>query len=478
MTVTVAIVVPLAAVTAYAAFGWRAVTAWLGALAGLAVLAAGVVGAIDGTAARAWGGLLYRDALSSYLLIVIGAVAVIAMAAMPAYLAAHLADQRIGVLTARWYAALSCAFLAALAAAVLSAGVAALWFSLGAAAAVTTVLLGYRRDRAGMAAAGRYLLVCGIGLAAALAGAAGLGLLTPIDSLHLTATPTPETSTVAQIAAVALILGLAAGAGLVPLHGWSPGSQSRLPAPLAAMLPGAGAGVALYAILRLGPIVDAITLTDLARRLLLISGLASILLAAIYLAATRDHRHLLGHVSLANLGLMAAGIAIGGEAALSAVGFLLLSHGLVMAVLWLMAGRIADMIGSGRIDLVRGLIRRVPLLGIGFAAALVTMLVIPGIGLGVLGLAAAGIQAGLGWAVAVVIAGMTLVTIAAAAHCLPMLLGRPDSHRDLTTGPVRPLGSLAPVLVGGLAVAVGVVAAAVPLEPLWRQAAGVVAGIW
>lgn len=477
MTSTVAIAVPLAAALAYAAFGWRPGTAWLGAAAALTVLACGVTGAIDGAVAQAWGGLLYRDDLSSYLLVVVGAVASIAMAALPSHLAAHLAEQRIGALTARWYAALSCAFVAALVTAVLAAGAGLLWLAIAAATVITAVLLGYRRNRPALAAARRYLLVCGTGLGAALAGVAALVPLTAIDGLHAAVVPTGD-SIVVSFAVVALVLGLAAGAGLVPLHGWSPGTQARLPAPLAAMLPGAGAGVAFYAILRLGPIADAIAVSELSRRLLLTCGLASILLAAINLAAPRDHRYLLGHSSLAAVGLMAVGTAIGGQVAISAVLFLLLGHGLAMAVLWLICGRIADMIGSGRIDLVRGLVRRAPLLGIGFAVAVLTMLVTPAIALGVLGMAAAGIDAGLDWAVVVAVAAMTLVTIATAAHSLPMLVGRPDSHRDLTTGPVRALGSLAPVLVSGVVAAAGVAAAAVPLEPLWRHAAGLVAGNW
>ncbi|MEV1178283.1 hydrogenase, partial [Nonomuraea sp. NPDC049784] len=84
------VAVPAAAACAYAVLGWNRLTAWLGVLAAAGLLACAVALAAAGRL-DALGGLLLSDALSAFMLLVIGAVALLAMLASPAYLAAELA---------------------------------------------------------------------------------------------------------------------------------------------------------------------------------------------------------------------------------------------------------------------------------------------------------------------------------------------------------------------------------------------------
>ncbi|MFC4532713.1 proton-conducting transporter membrane subunit [Sphaerisporangium dianthi] len=85
------VLVHVLAACGYAVFGWRPATAWLGAVASAGTLASaiGIAEATTGQARTALGGLLRADALSAFMLIVIGAVALLAMLASPAHLAAE-----------------------------------------------------------------------------------------------------------------------------------------------------------------------------------------------------------------------------------------------------------------------------------------------------------------------------------------------------------------------------------------------------
>ena len=91
------VLIPLVGAAVFGVVGWRPATVWVGALSATGVLAAAVGTAITvatGGPLTAVGGLLAVDALSAFMLIVIGAVATVATVATPAHLRAELAADR------------------------------------------------------------------------------------------------------------------------------------------------------------------------------------------------------------------------------------------------------------------------------------------------------------------------------------------------------------------------------------------------
>ncbi len=156
---------PLLTAAAYAVFGWRRGTSWLGAAAAAAVLASGIALAALGPH-TGLDGLLRADALSAFMLIVIGAVALLAMLASPAYLAAEDAPAR----DRSRYGVLTQAFIAAMAFAVLAASLGMLWVAIEATTILTAFLVGHRRTRNATEAAWKYVVICSAGIALALLG--------------------------------------------------------------------------------------------------------------------------------------------------------------------------------------------------------------------------------------------------------------------------------------------------------------------
>jgi hydrogenase-4 component F len=483
--------VPVLAALVYAALGWRRGTVWVGTVSAGTVLAAAVgvaYGEVRGGPVGALGGQLRVDALSAFMLLVIGAVALLATAASPAYLAAEIAAGRASARTAQRHSALVQLFLAAMAAAVLAANLGVLWVAIEATTIVTAFLVGQRRTRAAVEAAWKYVVICSTGIALALLGTLVLNAASAkapgapgLDLAALASHAAGLDPGVTRIAVLLLILGFGTKAGLAPLHAWLPDAHSQAPAPVSALMSGVLLSVAFYAILRVKLIADGALGTGFARALLVGMALASLLLAASLLVAQRDYKRMLAYSSIEHLGLVALGAAIGGPLALAAVLLQILGHGLAKAVLFIGAGRIQQVTGGSLIDGVRGLAARQATLAGCVGLGVLALVGLPPFSLfaSELGIARAGFAGGLGWPTAAALVLLLVIGAVLVGHVSRMLLGDPGTPLEgpgTATAPRRLAPSTAVVLVGGLTACAVLGIAAGPLDVLLRLAAATLGG--
>ncbi len=281
--------IPLIGALVYQLAGWARATAWVAAASAVLVLlaAAGIAVRVSSDGPLTATGLLRADALSAYLLVVVGCVAVVATVATPPYLSAEIAAGRLDARGCAHHSVLVQVFLAVMACAVLAANLGLLWVAIEATTVVTAFLVGQGRTRAAVEAAWKYVVISSTGIALALLGTfllnyadqhtsdpAGLdwtGLIVAAPQLD------PQ---VTRIAVALLIIGFGTKAGLAPLHAWLPDAYSQAPTPVAALMSGVLSSVAFYAVLRVKVIADAALGPDFARALLLVVSLASLALAA------------------------------------------------------------------------------------------------------------------------------------------------------------------------------------------------------
>ena len=502
------IALPALAAVGYALAGWTRTTAWLGALAALGVLTNGIglAVAVTGSAPRTTlGGMLRVDALSAYMVIVIGAIAVLAMTASPAYLAAEVAAGHADPRATRRYGILTQAFVAAMNAAVLAASLGVLWAAVEATTILTAFLVGHRHTRGAVEAAWKYVVICSVGIALAFLGIvlvnlasvhAGLPAGHTLDLAALVTNGAALDPGVMRIAVALLVLGFGTKTGLAPMHAWLPDAHSQAPAPVSALMSGVLLSVAFYAILRVKVISDAALGSGFARGLLLVVALASLAVAAALLIAQRDYKRMLAYHSIEHMGLLALGAAAGSQLALAAVLLHILGHGLAKTVLFLGAGHLQQAVGSSQIHAVRGLAGRAPLLAGTFGLGLFALLGLPPFSLfaSELGMARAGFAAGLGWAVALGLFSMLVIFAGVASHASGMLLGTPPPgagiagavgvgaeggvEGEAATVAARlrvPLG-LATALIGGLIACAALGVTSWPLRSLLHAAALVAGG--
>ncbi|MFI9387736.1 proton-conducting transporter membrane subunit [Kutzneria sp. NPDC052558] len=489
MLTLVPVLAPLVGAVVFLVAGWRPATAWLSAVSAALVLAAGIGAAVAVATAgshTALGGLVRVDALSAFMLIVIGAVGSLATAATPAYLSAEIRAGRASPRTATRHSLLVQAFLAAMALAVLAADLGVLWIAIEATTIVTAFLVGQRRTRSAVEAAWKYVVICSTGIALALLGTLLLNYAARhspgapgLDWAGLVAGAHALDPGVTRIAVALLVIGFGTKAGLAPLHAWLPDAHSQAPAPVSALMSGVLLSVAFYAILRVKVIADAALGIGFARALLIVMALASLVLAASLLVAQRDYKRMLAYSSIEHMGLLALGAAVGGPLAAAAVLLHILGHGLAKGVLFLGAGHVLQTTGASRIGEVRGLAARQPLVAGCLGFGMLALIGMPPFSVfaSELGIARAGFASGLGWATAAALLLVLVIAAALLTHTSRMLLGSPPDSPGAATaaGPRLPVFA-ATALLGGLAVCAGLGVTAGPLTDLLASAAAILVG--
>ncbi len=489
-----ALLAPLAAAALAGIVGWRRWVGWAATAAAIGVAAAGIalaVKVLDGGPVTALGGVLRADALSAFMLIVIGAVATISTAYGVGYIEAELRDGHTTPAAARLYGTLVEVFVAAMVLAVLAANLGVMWVAVEATTIATAFLVGHHRTRESLEASWKYVIIGSVGVALAFLGT----VLVYFASLHAPGVHTASLDWtvlvarapllnrhVVRLAAGLLVLGYGTKVGLAPMHTWLPDAHSQAPAPVSALMSGVLLSVAFYALLRYKVIVDAALGPGYMRGLLVAGALLTLAVAASLLIAQRDYKRMLAYSSMEHMGLVALGAAIGGPLAMAAVLLHVLGHGVAKSVVFLGSGELLAAEGTTRIAGIRGLLARRPLLGGTFGLGVLALLGLPPFSLfaSELGIARAGLARGMGWAVATAMVMLVVVFAAMFNHGQRMLLGPPEREpgtadpepgaRDRT-----PISAAVP-LVGALLCSAALGVTVWPLERLLHAAAAVAGG--
>lgn len=402
-------------------------TLWLPVLAAATLLVVGVALVVTvriGGPLSTGAGLLRVDALSAWMVTVVGAVAVIALwAGIP-----HRADRRrsIGL-----FATLLALFLTAMTLAVLADNLGLLWVAIELTTITTAFLVGYRGGRGALEAAWKYVVLGSVGISIAFLGivllyAASRGTGEPsLSWLGLLQNADRLDPGLTRAAGALTVLGFATKVGLAPMHSWLPDAQSQAPAPVSGLMSGVLEAVALYAILRIQAITDAAIGPELLRGLLLTAGLLSLGVAAAMSLTQKDYRRLLAYSSMEHMGLLAIGAAAGGPLALAAVLLHMLGHGLAKSSMFVLAGRILGAAGGHHVADVRNLLRRRPDLGAPFLLGAAALLGFPPFVtfFTEVAILVAGFQRGLGWQMALAAVLLLAMFAGFTRHVLAMTVG-------------------------------------------------------
>jgi hydrogenase-4 component F len=491
MSTAAALLLPLAApllVALVAAVrGWSSHVAWATVASSVVVLGAGVVAGVRtaGGAELTVGRVLRADSLSATMLLVVGAVAVVASWASRYSIEDELTSERTDAAGARRYATLVPLFLAAMVLAVLAANLGVLWAAVAATTVITAFLVGHRRTTTSLEATWKYVVICSVGIAIAYLGtvlvyfagrSAGLDGAEALDWVALSTHGATLDPDVMRLAFALLVVGFGTKAGLVPLHSWLPDAHSQAPAPVSALMSGVLLSVGVYAVLRYRVIVAPVLSPSFVRTVLLTIALSSLALAAWLLVSQRDYKRLLAYSSIEHMALCMVGVAVGTRVAVAAVLLHFLGHGLGKAVLFCTSGRILSATGTTAIAGIRGLLTSHRAIGAAFAFGFVALLGLPPFSLfaSEVALVRATVDAGLGWAAGAVLVLVVLAFVAIVVRVTPLLFGGSD---DATSR--APAGDATAVradvpLVAGLAALALIGVVSWPLAALLDGAAAIV----
>jgi len=389
MMLVLLLAVPLAGAGALALAGagaparGRRLAALHGVVATL-TLAAALASAVAVYRARevtALDGFLRADALSAWMVGLIGLIAALAAAEAPRYVAPAVA--------ARFYA-LFHLFVFTMLLAVTTDDVGFMWVAVEGTTLASVFLVNFERTRASLEASYKYLLICSVGIAVAFLGTvlvyfANIQLfgdeeyaLRWTTLLRLAPDLAPQ---VVELAFVFLVVGYGTKAGLAPMHTWLPDAHSEAPAPVSALMSGVLLAVGVYAILRFKPVVDLAAGPAFTEHILLGLGLLSMAVAALFLWAGTNFKRMLAYSSVEHIGIACVGLGFGGAWGIAGALLHIANHALAKSALFLLAGRIRAAYGSGDIAAVRGLLSRMPRTGAAFLAVMLALMGLPPFGL-------------------------------------------------------------------------------------------------
>jgi hydrogenase-4 component F len=264
-----------------------------------------------------------------------------------------------------------------------------LWVAMEAATLTTVLLVSVYRTAASLEAAWKYFILCGVGIALALFGTVllymaaervfgaegGALLWTRLDFAKGRLDPN-----IITLAFAFLFIGYGTKVGLVPLHNWLPDAHAEGPTPVSAVLSGLLLNVAMYALLRCKVLTDGALHDQLAGRLLIGFGLASVVVGAFFLSRQKDVKRMFAYSSIEHMGLVAFAFGLGGPIATFAGLLHMTVHSLTKSAIFFAVGHATQKAGTQVMSEIRGLIKVSPTVGWGMMLGSIAILGIPPFG--------------------------------------------------------------------------------------------------
>ncbi len=355
-----------------------------------------------------------------------------------------------------------------------------LWISLELATLATVLLVSLYRTPSSIAAAWKYFILCGVGIALALFGTI-LIFSTSSEVLGHSNTALTWTSLFAHsaeleprvmtIAFVFLMVGYGTKVGLVPMHAWLPDAHGEGPTPISAVLSGLLLNVALYALVRCKSLVEGASQNAMAGQLMMGFGLLSLLVAALALHRQRDIKRMYSFSSIEHMGLMTFAFGIGTPLANFAALLHMTVHSLVKSGIFFTVGHAAQSMGTQSINGIRGLIKYRPGIGWGLLIGTAAIAGFPPFGVftSEFLLFTAALQS-YPWTVGLLLLGLVIAFAGLFRHVQPMVYGTPPEQTHIV-----PVNMIPVYIHFGLALWLGL---AIPefLANWYQSAASLLAG--
>jgi hydrogenase-4 component F len=369
---------------------------------------------------------LRADAVSGVFLLATGFL----YAAVAVYAAGYLKD-RAERYVRRFYLGFN-VFAWAMLAAPLMSSLALLWIAVEITTVVSALLVAIEDTDGAAEAAWKYVLIASAGLGLALlatvfayyAGAQILGAHSNLAIAPLVSAGSRLPRTPVELAFLLAVLGYGTKVGLVPVHTWLPDAHSEAPTPVSALLSGALLATSFYAILRFYQVAAAALGRGFPRDALLAFGIASLLLASLYVFGQRDVKRLLAYSSVEHMGILAIGVSFGAPIALAGVMLHVMAHAAAKGSAFMGAGVFTVKYGTKQMAVMRDGLRLLPWSGPLFLLAIFALSAFPPFGIfrSEFEIVAGGLGSGSYAAAAVLVVLVTVAFFGLASSVTSMLL--------------------------------------------------------
>ncbi len=253
------------------------------------------------------------------------------------------------------------AFVASMTGAILSNNLGLMWVFVEATTLTSAYLIIHNKNKNSLEAAWKYTFLCSIGISLAFVGIILMLLATgSINSLNIQVlyqNANLINPFWLKLAFVFILCGFGTKVGLAPVHSWLPDAHAEAPSPISAMLSAALLNSAFLVILRVFKLMELAGIAQTAKTLLIIMGMLSIFVAAVFIFKIGNYKRMLAYSSIENMGIIALGIGLGGMATFAAM-LHLIAHSLIKCSLFLTSGNILKVYKTKEIPMVKGIMNK------------------------------------------------------------------------------------------------------------------------
>ncbi|TAN20020.1 MAG: hypothetical protein EPN30_11125 [Actinomycetota bacterium] len=245
------------------------------------------------------------------------------------------------------------------------------WIVIDLTTIISAFLVGFEREAESIEASWKYLIIVSSGLSLSLLGIVlfywgGTFHLGPVYSmtwaaLHSVAGKVPPSLLLTSFLLV--LIGFGTKAGLAPMHTWLPDAHSEGPAPVSAMLSGALLNTAVLGIVRFLHILDGTKASVPAHLAVVIIGVFSLLIAAMFIVRQQGIKRLMAYSSIEHIGIITIGFGFGGILGTAGAMYQMLNHSLNKSLMFFGAGNAMRSYKSKEIDKIRRVLSYYPVTG-------------------------------------------------------------------------------------------------------------------
>ncbi len=335
------------------------------------------------------GDYLLVDELNIVFILLNSFVGLTAASFSASYIAHEIEIKRLTPANLRFYHAMYQMMMFGMNLALASNNIGLMWVAVELATLSTVMMVGLYRTPEALEAAWKYFILGSVGIALALFGTILVYLAAqPVlgegrDAMlwtRLIAGAADFDPMILNLAFVFLLLGYGTKVGLAPLHAWLPDAHAEGPTPISAVLSGLLLNVALYAVLRFKILMTANPDTLAPGPLMVAMGLVSLIFAALMLYRRRDIKRMFAYSSIEHMGIIVFAFGIGGPLANFAALLHMVMHSLTKSAIFFAVGHVAQIKGTQKTAMIRGLTHSHPVLGWALVIAVLAIAGLPPFG--------------------------------------------------------------------------------------------------
>ena len=279
----------------------------------------------------------------------------------------------------RAYSALVMLFTTAITGAYFASNLAVTWIFLEATTLCSAGIIYHRRTAQTLEAAWKYVFVCSTGIAMAYLGILLLAAATDCESLDyaaLTASAPHGNALYLKIAFLLIVCGYSCKMELFPLYTVGIDANFAAPSPASALISTGLVNAGFLAIYRVYRLLSATEVFPWVRSVLLIVGVLSLVIGALFLRRTNNYKRFLSYSTVENMGIAAIGLGVGGIGVWAAV-FHVVCHTFIKSSLFLQMAVVRQVYNGYRINRIGDYIHINRVGAVGLLTGMVVLVAFP-----------------------------------------------------------------------------------------------------